>query len=163
MSRKDRLEVHDFPGEKNSLRFWTDIFGYTRTFRNILLATVSRYLPIRAKNYTLRRVGVDLGSNCSIAFDATMDLFRPDLISIGDNTIVGYDSVILTHEALQDEMRIGEVEIGENVMIGARCIVLPGVKIGDGATVSAGSLVNRDVEEGEFVGGVPIENLGDRE
>lgn len=163
MTRKDRLEVYDFPGERNSLRFWTGIFGYVRTFRNILLGTVSRYLPIRAKNFVLRRVGVDLGRNCSIAFDATMDLFRPDLISIGDNTIIGYDSVILTHEALQDEMRVGSVEIGENVMIGARCIVLPGVRIGDGAKISAGSLVNRDVEEGEFVGGVPIDNLEDRE
>ncbi|QKQ98152.1 acyltransferase [Candidatus Nanohaloarchaea archaeon] len=162
MGRKDRLEIHEFEG-KNSLRYWPQIFGVTSSIWRIVLVVLSKYMPLKVKNFLLRLTGADIGENVSIGFAATLDLFQPDRISIGDNTIIGYDTVILTHEALQDEMRTGPVKVGENVMLGTRSIVLPGVEIGDGAKISAGSLVNRDVEEGEFVGGTPIRNLEDRE
>ncbi len=41
-------------------------------------------------------------------------------------------------------------------MIGANTTILPGVKIGDGAIVSAGTLVHKDVPSGAFVGGNPM-------
>jgi acetyltransferase-like isoleucine patch superfamily enzyme len=51
------------------------------------------------------------------------------------------------------------VVIGRDVVIGANCTILPGVVIGDGATVSAHSLVNHDVAPGSVVGGVPARPL----
>jgi len=81
------------------------------------------------------------------------------MISIGDNTIIGFNTVILGHEFMTDEWRTGKVEIGRNVTVGANCTILPGVRIGDGAVVSAMSLVNKDVPNGKFVGGIPIKNL----
>jgi maltose O-acetyltransferase len=47
------------------------------------------------------------------------------------------------------------VSIGDGVWIGARTTVLPGVTIGSGAIVAAGSVVNRDVEADTMVAGVP--------
>ena len=47
-------------------------------------------------------------------------------------------------------------------MMGANCTILPGVEIGDNATVSACSLVNKDVKANSFVGGVPARNLRKR-
>ncbi|MDO4171752.1 MAG: DapH/DapD/GlmU-related protein, partial [Prevotellaceae bacterium] len=47
------------------------------------------------------------------------------------------------------------IKVGNNVWIGANVTVLPGVTIGDGAVVAAGALVNRDVEAGTLIGGVP--------
>ncbi|HIC87949.1 MAG TPA: acyltransferase, partial [Anaerolineae bacterium] len=79
--------------------------------------------------------------------------------TIGDNTIVGYNTVILGHEYLLREWRRGPVVIGKNVVIGANCTILPGVVIGDGAVISAMSLVNKDVPPGAVVGGVPIRPL----
>src|SRR5688572_19360014 len=49
----------------------------------------------------------------------------------------------------------GEVEIGNDVWIGSNSIILDGVKIGHGAIVAAGSVVNKDVEPYSIVGGVP--------
>lgn len=39
------------------------------------------------------------------------------------------------------------VVIGNDVWIGGRVIILPGVKIGDGAIIGAGSVVTKDVSE----------------
>lgn len=47
------------------------------------------------------------------------------------------------------------IHIGEDCWIGARAVILPGVRIGDGAVVGAGALVTRDVPGGSTVGGVP--------
>lgn len=47
------------------------------------------------------------------------------------------------------------VEIGNDVWIGANCVILDGVKIGNGAIIAAGSIVNKDVENYSIVGGVP--------
>lgn len=53
---------------------------------------------------------------------------------------------------LRDER---EVVIGNDVWIGANVILLPGVKIGDGAVIAAGAVVTKDVEAYAVVGGVP--------
>lgn len=50
---------------------------------------------------------------------------------------------------------VKQIEIGNDVWIGANAILLPGVKIGDGAIIGAGAVVTRDVEPYAVVGGVP--------
>ena len=85
-----------------------------------------------------------------------VDVFFPERIHIGDNTIIGYNTTILAHEYLTKEYRLGDVRIGSNVMIGANCTILPGITIGDGAIVAAGSVVHKNVEPGQMVGGNPL-------
>lgn len=52
-------------------------------------------------------------------------------------------------------MREAEVIIGNDVWIGMRSIIMPGVKIGDGAVIGAGAVVTKDVLDYAIVGGVP--------
>jgi maltose O-acetyltransferase len=47
------------------------------------------------------------------------------------------------------------VRIGSDVWIGGGAIILPGVTVGDGAVIGAGSVVTRDVEAGQTVTGNP--------
>lgn len=55
---------------------------------------------------------------------------------------------------------IAPVSIGRYSFIGAGSIILPGVTIGNGALVSAGSVVKKNVGDFEFVGGNPARVLG---
>jgi acetyltransferase-like isoleucine patch superfamily enzyme len=157
--RKERLDVEEFEG--NPLLNWTEKAGRLRTGLNTLVLAVSKFLPLKLKNTMLRFLGVEIGEGSALGLGVQLDIFYPGKISIGEDTTVGYGTTILAHETTQDEFRTGEVEIGDNVLIGANSTVLPGVRIGDGAKISANSLVNRDVEEGEFVGGVPAEKIED--
>lgn len=47
------------------------------------------------------------------------------------------------------------VQIGDDVWIGANVVVLPGVRIGTGSVIAAGSIVTKDVPEYALMGGVP--------
>src|SRR5699024_12683549 len=88
------------------------------------------------------------------------DTMFPELIVVGDNSIIGYNTTIIAHEYLTDEYRLSKMEIGSNVMIGANTTILPGVTIGDGAIVSAATLVHQDVPPHTFVGGNPMQIIG---
>lgn len=52
--------------------------------------------------------------------------------------------------------------IGNDVWIGANSVILPGVKISDGAVIAAGSIVTKDVEENTIVAGNPASFLRHR-
>jgi acetyltransferase-like isoleucine patch superfamily enzyme len=58
--------------------------------------------------------------------------------------------------------RGGEVVIDDHVWIGARAIILPGVHIGEGAVIGAGSVVTRNVEPYQIVAGVPARFIRER-
>lgn len=138
---------------------------FFKVCKNFICIQISRYCPyIPMKNWIYRRcLKMEVGENTAVALMVMMDVMFPEKISIGQNSIIGYNTTILTHEYLIEEYRLGEVEIGSNVMIGANSTILPGVRIGDGAIVSAGSLVIRDVPEGAFVGGNPAQLIYTKE
>lgn len=58
--------------------------------------------------------------------------------------------------------RDARVVIGNDVWIGHAAIVLPGIRVGDGAVVAAGAVVSRDVAPYTVVGGVPARAIRDR-
>ncbi|WP_425452242.1 acyltransferase [Paenibacillus sambharensis] len=129
-----------------------------KAVRNFIFIQLSRYCPsLPVKNWIYRRIlGMKVGRHTSFALMVMVDVFFPERIEIGDNSIIGYNTTILTHEYLIREYRLGHVRIGSGVMVGANTTILPGVTIGDGAIIAAGSIVHKDVEPYSFVGGNPI-------
>ena len=93
-------------------------------------------------------------------------------VIIGDNVMIAPDCVIYVrnHESSRLDIPMckqGSTEerpvvIGNDVWIGGRVIILPGVKIGDGAIVGAGSVVTRDVSEYDIVAGNPARVIKNR-
>ncbi|MDF2814402.1 MAG: acetyltransferase [Paenibacillus sp.] len=129
-----------------------------KAVRNFIVIQFARYCPsLPLKNWIYRRIlGVKVGEQTAFALMVMVDVFFPEKIYVGRNTIIGYNSTLLTHEYLIKEYRLGEIHIGSNVMIGANVTVLPGVTIGDHAVVGAGSVVHKNVEAGSFVAGNPL-------
>ncbi len=160
VSRHSRLTITVAPDARNTLVLWHQTVSVFKATRNGFIIMLARHVPSLAfKRWLYRSIGMKIGQHVSFAWHVTPDLFFPELIGVGDNTIVGYNTTILAHEYLLQEWRTGPVRIGSNVTIGANCTILPGVMIGDGAVVSAMSLVNKDVPAGATVGGVPIRPL----
>lgn len=56
----------------------------------------------------------------------------------------------------------GDTVIGNDVWIGSEAIVMPGVKVGDGALIGTRALVTRDVEPYTIVGGNPARPIRKR-
>lgn len=153
-----RLTVHKVSG--NSMRLWWKLKNPLRTTFNFKLIYIARFFPsTRVKNFLYRTCGAKIGSGATFGLGALIDIFYPELISVGDETLIGYNTVLLGHEYLQGEYRTGRVDIGKRVMVGANCTVLPGIRIGDGASVSAMSLVNCDIPSGQKWGGIPARRL----
>jgi acetyltransferase-like isoleucine patch superfamily enzyme len=153
-----RTKRYRLEGDKNPLFHIYETVSFRKTFKNTVVIEIGRFTPTaRLKNALYRRLlGMKIGEGSALAYKVVPDIMFPEQIAIGNNTIIGYNTTILAHEYLTDEYRIGPVIIGDNVMIGANCTVLPGIEIGDGAIVSAMTLVNRDVPPGAFAGGNPM-------
>lgn len=88
-------------------------------------------------------------------------------IFIGNNVDIAVDSIIwtLSHDPNDDyhSTFAREVIIEDYVWIGAKSIIMPGVKIGKGAVVAAGSVVTKDVASMDIVGGTPAKYIKKRE
>ena len=159
-SRHDRLTRHRTPGRRNSLSHWMEHKSFPRVASNYFAIVLARHSPsLRVKNWLLSAIGVTVGEGVAWGLESTPDVFWPELITVEEHAIIGYDATILCHEFLQDEIRTGEVVIGERAMIGAGAIILPGIRVGAGASVAANSLVTRDVPPGATVAGVPATEL----
>ncbi|MDO3659782.1 heptaprenylglyceryl phosphate O-acetyltransferase [Bacillus sp. C28GYM-DRY-1] len=142
----------------NSLWHVYQTVPFSKVVKNFIVIQMARYTPfIGMKNWLYRTfLRMKVGKQTSFALMVMPDIMFPEKISVGTNTIIGYNTTILAHEYLIHEYRIGKVLIGDEVMIGANTTILPGVEIGDGAVVSAGTLVHKDVPAGAFVGGNPM-------
>lgn len=113
----------------------------------------------------IRRSGVRIGAFSRVNRDCCLDV-RGGL-EIGDNVSISPEVTVLTasHGVNDPEFRVQvrPVVIEDHVWIGTRAMILPGVTLGRGSVVAAGSIVTRDVEPLAMVAGVPARPVGIRD
>lgn len=154
-------------------------------FEVFILHVVGRIPVHTVRKFFYRAAGMKIGRGSTLHTGAKF--YNPSKIKIGKDTIIGEqaildgrDSLIIgDHVAFATGVMVynGQhdlsdpnfkaifkpVTIEDYVFVGPRSIILPGVTIKRGAVVAAGAVVNRDVEEGVIVGGVPAKPIKERE
>lgn len=83
-------------------------------------------------------------------------------ITIGDNTFIGPFTGFYTAAHPVDHARRNQglewakpIVVGKNCWFGANVSVMPGVTIGDGCVIAAGSVVTTDLPDNALAAGVP--------
>lgn len=111
-----------------------------------------------------RHIGVTIGKNCLI--DTRNWSTEPYLVQIGDNVQITHGVSIHTHGGGQairqfhpDFDVFGKVIIENWAYIGAFSQIMPGVTIGEGALIAAGSVVTKSVVPHTVVGGNPARHI----
>jgi len=124
----------------------------------IQMITRSTSWPRARLFFFTKLTGAKIGKNCLIGQWTMFDPILPDLIEFEEDCGVGISSTVLTHSYMGvDRMTFtfGPVKICRYARVGAHCVILPGVIIGEGAVVAAGSVVAEDVPPYAFAAGAP--------
>lgn len=106
---------------------------------------------------------VSIGRGTYINVGCFLEAYGP--ITIGNDCAVGMEVLVVTsthplNAEGWDPASVGRpVVIGDRVWLGARCIVLPGVTIGDDVVVAAGSIVTKDCAPGGIYAGAPARRV----
>ena len=136
------------------------ILDHIRIPIRCLMVGIVNAIPISILKVFLYRVlGVKIGKGVYVAPEALIDPLYPWLIELGDDCFLGMGCKIFTHEYTATYFRMGRVRIGKGSVIGAYSIIRSGVTIGENVTVGFNSYVNKDIGDGETVGGVPAKPL----
>lgn len=108
-----------------------------------------------------RLLGIKVGDQCHIAKDVHFSS-EPYLIEIGSYVAVTQGVMIHTHGGgrvartrIPDFDIFGRVTICDYAYIGSGAQIMPGVTVGKGSLVAAGSIVTKSVPDGVVVAGNP--------
>jgi len=113
-----------------------------------------RKVLVKAKYMMYTKVwGMDLHPTCTFSLSAKFDRTYPKGMHVGEYSYIAFDVAILSHDMTRGLYL--DTTIGKNCFIGGRSIIMPGITIGDGSIVGAGSVVTKDVPAGCAVGGNP--------
>jgi maltose O-acetyltransferase len=122
--------------------------------------------PIRITGEGNPCADISIGTFTLISGSVHMDIGAP--LKIGSRVRIGHDVSLLTvdHRVGPEAMRSGKrkfgaIEIGDGAWLASRVVVLPGIRIGAGAIVAAGSVVTRDVPPNTLAAGVPARVVRD--
>ncbi|MGJ0996141.1 acyltransferase [Enterococcus casseliflavus] len=150
------------------VRSWKGKIGIT--IRYILLSTVAKKIGsnvvIYEDVYLYHPNNITFGNNVSIHPNSYIQASGD--LSIGSDVSIAHNVTIMTethqysslNSNIKDQpMDRRAIDIRDNVWIGAKSTILLGTTILSGAIIGAHSLVNRDVEANEIVGGTPIKTL----
>ncbi|HEX9657512.1 MAG TPA: hypothetical protein VGB89_11440 [Bacteroidota bacterium] len=131
------------PEEKNAINWRSINLSPTRKVFMMILVAISFVMkgtPLKNKLYRL--MGAHIGKNVEIMQLAWLDHFRPELIFIGDSTLLGaYTRVTVHAYEGSGKFRYGIVEIGSNCIIGAGTGIGP-MRMEDGVRTLPGTTIS---------------------
>lgn len=162
--------------------------GFLRLYYNgfmfAFLNFIGKIPSHKVRYFFYSALGVTFGRKTVLYSGA--EIRSPKKLVIGDGSIIGHDAILdarrgivigrnvnlstgvwiwsLQHDYRDPNFLVcgGQVEIDDYAWISCRVVILPGIKIGRGAVVAAGSVVTKDVPAFAVVGGVPAKKIAER-
>lgn len=112
--------------------------------------------PRGFRPWLMRRMGCKVGNGCFIGDYVRLDAGHADMITLEDNVSIASGSRLLCHQrdfanycVGDDYMKLGyiikPIVLKKGCLIGMESFVMPGVTVGEGAIVGAGSMVTKDI------------------
>ena len=147
----------------NEEHYKRSVGQYIRKVKNPLLMLLAYACP----NNTLRVVfhrwrGVHIGKHVYIGMFCFLDNLYPEFIYIEDSVSINAESMLLTHFNPRSAYkgiflaRVRPVLIKKEAIVSVKCTILPGVEVGEWATVSSGTVVDQDVPAYTIASGNPM-------
>lgn len=148
-------------------------------FHNIHMAVLAKMMnsallepfePRRLRPYFMKRMGCHVGKGCFIGDNVRIDTGHADMITLEDGVSVAGGTRLLCHQrdfsnycVGDDYMALGykikPIILKKGCLVGMESFVMPGVTIGEGAIVGAGSLVTKDIPAWTIAAGRPAKVL----
>jgi acetyltransferase-like isoleucine patch superfamily enzyme len=109
--------------------------------------------------YTMKLYGLKVGKNVHIATRTYIE--TAGLVEIGDNSFIGYNSVVTGHANENRAINVAPTKIGKNCLVGTYSIVANGCELGDNSILGAKSatLKGQKIPPNEIWIGIPAKFL----
>ena len=107
--------------------------------------------------FTYKLFGVKVGTTV-VLHEAWVDT---EFVEIGDYTMVGMHSQVMSHLLYQDAFVVKKTIIGDNCIVGAYGSVAPGTRMGDESVIGAiaGTLIDQEIEAKSLNVGFPARKV----
>lgn len=144
-----------------------------KTYRNSFLlkyfmnsVIFSPISPRKLRPWVLRKIGCHVGKDVFIGAHVYIDSGHADMIYIDDHAHVTARTILLCHKReLADYFvgddygklpyKTGKIHLCRGCSTGTDTIIMPGVTVGEGAIIGAGSLVTHDIPAWTIATGRP--------
>lgn len=122
--------------------------------------------PRKIRPVLMRKMGCKVGKECFIGDYVRVDLGHADMITLEDHVSIAAGVRLLCHQRDFSDYKVGDdymdlgyivkpIVLKKGCLVGMESFVMPGVTIGEGAVVGAGSLVTKDVPAWSVATGRP--------
>ena len=151
---------------------------YLKLLSNMMdWALLEPFAPRKLRPSLMRKMGCHVGQGCFIGDHVRIDTGHADMITLEDGVSIAGGSRLLCHQRDFHDYCVGDdynklgytikpIVLKKGCLVGMESFVLPGVTIGEGAIVGAGSLVTKDVQAWTIATGRPatvVKTIRERE
>lgn len=159
--------------EYGQISFWDVVKRTYKTYRDGFLLKfifnswiLSPIGPRKVRPWVLKKIGCHMGKDTFVGDHVIVDSGHADLIYVDDHAHIAGGVRLLCHQRDLSHYYVGDdyaklgyrlapIHLCKGCLVGMETFVMPGVTIGEGAIVGAGSLVTKDIPAWTIATGRP--------
>lgn len=160
-------------GDVSLMKVFSKFFGniYRKQLEKMMdWSILQSFNPRKIRPILMRRMGCNVGKECFIGDYVRVDTGHADMITVEDHVSIASGTRLLCHQRDFSDYCVGDdymdlgyiikpIVLKKGCLIGMESFVMPGVTVGEGAIVGAGSLVTKDIPAWTIAAGRPAKVL----